>query len=106
MSLRDNRTILVTTGTNTSNGTWIACDEFEVPFSLHFVGTAAGDPCEIRVSNNPVQPLDTAHEALFGAAVATDQVTKSITEPYKWIKVRKTAATQGTSVYMLAQSRR
>lgn len=107
MSAKDNRSVLATTGTNVSDGSWFACDDFEVPFSFYFPTVSATDTFDIRVSNDTTQPADNTHGALFGAVLnTTGPLTKAVTEPYKWIKVRKLAATVSSSVFMLAQLRR
>ena len=106
MAAYENKVLLATAGAATSNGAWVDASQFEIPWSIHFAGTGAGDTCEIRVSNAIVQPADASHEALLGTAVATDQQTRQVAETYRWVKVRKTAATIATTVIMQAHLRR
>lgn len=106
MAYYENKQLLSTVGAATSNGSWVDATQYEIPYSIHFQGTGVGDTCEIRVSNDRTQPPDTDHDALFGTAVNTDQKTVSITETYRWIKVRKTAATGATTADLQAHFRR
>ena len=104
MAFVDNRRLYTFTGA--SNGTWFPAQNYEIAYTLHFVGSGAGDTCEVRVSNAVAQPADASHESLFGAAVATDQAMVSVDKPFQWMKVRKTAHTQTTTVDICAQIRR
>ena len=75
------------------NGSWTDVENYG-PFSIHVKGITTAS-VEIRISNDPTLPLDTAHEILEGAAISADGVVE-VTKRVKWIKTRIATWTSGT----------
>ena len=93
--------ILFNTGP-TGNGVWQDCGQWNVPFSITFLGTFATDSFQVMVSNTDPKPADATDGTPYGAAVvAAGKV--AVTESYKWIKVKKTAGTAVILVEAFAQ---
>ena len=103
MAQIENRELLNNTAVD--DGTWIACEQFNVPFSIDVQGILGADRVQIRVSNEETLPADAVHERQLGSDISADGVTE-VTSPYKWIKVRKSVAdaSPGTTiVWLVAQ---
>ena len=99
----ENRELLNSTAVD--DGTWIACEQFNVPFSVDVQGIVGADRVQIRVSNDKTKPSNAVHERQLGTDISANGVTE-VTSPYKWIKARKSAAdgAPGTTiVWLLAQ---
>lgn len=98
MALEKTITILnlLTTATD-ANGVWFYVGNLRAPFTVHVTGSGAGDTITINASC-AVQPAAGTHDVPV-AAVTSDGFTV-ISQPVKWIKARKPAATQSSTVFV------
>lgn len=101
MELAPAARILFNTGP-TGNGVWQDCGQWNVPFSICFVGTFGTDSFQVMVSNTDPKPADATDGVVYGAAVAA-QGKVAVTETYKWIKVKKTAGSAVILVQAFSQ---
>lgn len=76
------------------NGTWKPASHFNIPASIAISGIVGGDVLKVCVSNDAAQPADATHGVQYGADVTADGKVE-LTAPFRWVKVRKTAATGG-----------
>jgi hypothetical protein len=98
MALEKSITILNTIGVATdADGVWNYVGNVRAPFTVHVTGSGAGDTITINASC-AAKPLNTTHDVSVGAIVA-DGFTV-ISQPVKWIKARKPAATQSSAVFL------
>lgn len=89
----------------TGTGSWIDAGEIDVPYTVEFPNAAAGDTYDIYVSNKEPKPADASDDQKLGATVAAAGI-RIITEPYRFIKFKKTAHTTPTQVYLFGLVRR
>ena len=87
------RAQLLTDQVGTTDGEWLGLEGF-FPVSIELNGMNA-DTLQIRGSNLPTQPLNTAHGFQLGVDITSDQLVVLLA-PVRWIKVRVTAAGTGT----------
>jgi len=90
------------TGAATGNGTWQDSGQWNVPYSITFLGTFGTDNFQVMVSNADPKPADATDGVAYGAAI-TAQGKVAATETYKWVKVKKTAGTADILVQAFAQ---
>jgi len=79
-----------------SEGTWIQVDGLLPPYTIALFGFATADRAQIYVSNAYAQPAAVAPAAgdgtlKVGADISADGYV-SITTPFRWLRVRKSAA--------------
>jgi hypothetical protein len=89
-----NQEILSSSGV--SEGTWIQVDNLLVPYTIAIFGFAGNDKAQIYVSNSYAKPAAVAPVAgdgtlKLGSDISADGYV-SITTPFRWLRVRKSAA--------------
>ena len=95
--------LLALTGTATdANGSWRDASQLQVPFTLQVSGAGAGDVVVINGSCAVDKPADASHEVQL-ASVNADGFT-TVSTPLRWIKARKAAATQSSTVALAAHT--
>lgn len=98
MALEKTLTILNLSGVATdANGVWTYVGNVRAPFTVHVTGSGASDTVTINASC-ALAPAAGTHDFQV-AAVTTDGFTV-ISQPVKWIKARKPAATQSSAVFL------
>lgn len=93
-------------GAGTSTGNWIPVEALDIPYTIHFMGSGAGDTYQLYVSNEPTQPGDATDRATLGAVINADNTMKVVTEPYRFIKAKKTAGTQSSQAYIFGTAKK
>lgn len=105
MALKQDLVLLNLAGTATdANGVWYDVSEFEFPLGIVLVGSGAGDALIVNATGKYPLPANSVHDAQIGS-YTSDQVV-AINGPIRGIKVRKSAATQSSSAYVLLRGKR
>jgi len=100
--------LVLLSGTTTGDGAAGVVDasEYQVPYSVIIKGIAAGDTVTLFVSNDAIQPANSAAMTAFAAAISANGPV-TIPATFKWILANRTAnAGAGTVVATLAASNR
>ena len=85
---------LLTDVVATTNGEWVGVDGF-YPFTVHVDGIVDAT-VQVRVSNLPTRPLDTAHAAQAGLDITGDDQFVVVDYPVRWVKCRVPTWVAGT----------
>lgn len=73
-----------------ADGGWQDGSGIAAPMTVTVEGIVAGDLVQVRVTNRLAKPGTTDDGLPYGADVSVDGIVK-ILEPYRWIKVKRTA---------------
>ncbi|MBI4872719.1 MAG: hypothetical protein HY814_14265 [Candidatus Riflebacteria bacterium] len=94
-----NITLLNLTGaTVDADGVWTYVGNMDVPFTIHVTGSGAGDSIVLNGSCKVPVPAAGTHDVVL-ATVTTDGFT-TVSTPVTWVKSRKAAATQSSTVFL------
>jgi hypothetical protein len=105
MALKQDLVLLnLSGGATDANGVWYDVSEFEFPLGVIIVGSGASDALIVDVTGKYPLPANSVHDAQVGS-YTTDQLVQ-ISSPVRGLKVRKTAATQSSSAYVLLRGNR
>lgn len=90
-------TLLSKTDETVDNGAWMDMGAY-LNKVIQVLTLTAGGIVQIRVSNAPTKPLDTAHGLQLGSDIATGDITTPVVvnDRYRWMKARKSTGGVGT----------